>query len=288
MRLPAPRRYIARPMKYPLDHWPLLPAAGLAAILALGGCTSPNAGDDSEIDLLTDPSLTINKDTNLFYAGIVVTLADGTTLDSIWAEMYLASGALADTLGTDLLQVATTLKDDATGGDILLGDGLYAATFASPLPPGTGGTVRFDFIAQVSGGLDTLTDILALENLRPVILSVTASDTLIVPPDGSNFVTLDTIRVEVSDPDGLADIKAVSFTSVKPDSTLGDSGNPTSLADNGDLIGWGDAAQGDGIYSIIIGIVDSTATGVYTYRFVASDFSSNKSDTTFRTVVLTP
>ena len=288
MRLPAPRRYIARPMKRPLTHWPLSQTVGLLAILVLGGCSSPSAGNDSDIDLLTDPSLTINKDTNVFYAGIVVTLANGTTLDSIWTEMYLASGALADSLGTNLLQAAVSLKDDATGGDILLGDGVYAATFVWPLPPGTGGSVRFDFNALVSGDLTTLTDTLALRNLRPVILSVSAGDTLIVPPDGSTFVTLDTLRVQVSDPDGLEDIKGVSFTSVKPDGTLANSGQPISLADNGDLTGWGDAAKEDGIYSIIIGIFDSTTTGTYTYRFVATDLSFNRSDTTFHTVVLTP
>ena len=92
----------------------------------------------------------------------------------------------------------------------------------------------------------------------------------------------------MSDPDGLEDIKGVSFTSVKPDGTLANSGQPISLADNGDLTGWGDAARDDGIYSIIIGIVDNTTAGIYTYRFVATDLGFNKSDTTFHTVVLTP
>ena len=287
MRLPAPRRYIARPMKYSPAHWHLLRPVGLLAILILGGCTAPNAGNDGDIDLLTEPSLTINKDTNEFYVGIVVTLDEGATLDTLWAEMYLASGLLADSIGSTVLQASVALKDDATGGDILSADGIYAGTFVSPLPPGTGGSVQFDIMDQLSGELTTLTDTLALQNLRPVILSVTAGDTLIVPPDGSTFFTLDTIRVEVSDPDGLADIKQVSFTSVKLDSTLANPGNPISLADNGDLTNWGDATEDDGIYSIIIEIVGSTIVGTYTYRFVATDLSFNKSDTTFRTVVLT-
>lgn len=281
MRLPAPRRYIARPMKYSPAHWRLPWTVGLLAFLILGGCTAPNASNDGDIDLLTDPALTINKDTNEFYAGIVVTLEEGATLDSLWAEMYLVSGLLADSIGSTVLQASVALKDDATGGDILSADGIYAGTFVSPLPPGTGGSVRFDFMAQISGELTTLTDTLSLQNLRPVILSVAAADTMALQ-------AVDTMRVKVTDADGLGDIRSVNFTSVKPDSTLASSGDPTPLMDNGDMVGWGDVTRGDGIYSYILRVPGDALVGIYMFRIIAKDFSFNISDTTFHRLVVTP
>ena len=259
---------------------------GLSALLlAGGGCDAPNAGLDEPVPILSEPATTFNDQTNAFYAAVLVTTAAGTSLDSVWAEMYLEAGPLADSLGTDTLLHSTTLKDDGTGGDILPADDVFGVTFASPLPPASGGKVRFLFVARVSGTPDSVSSILSLINLRPVIISVTAANTLTLPIIGFN---LDTIRVVADDPDSLADIRRVSFTALRPDSTLAIGGTPIVLADNGDLIGWGDAVAQDGIFSRIIAIGPNDSTGTYIYKFVAVDFAGAVSDTVGHSVVVTP
>ncbi len=163
-------------------------------------------------------------------------------------------------------------------------DGIYACKFDSPLPEGTGGSVRFAFYAFIAGDTSSAGDTLQLANLRPVILSVVGSDTLALPPVG--FITLDTLRATAADPDGLDDIKRVSFTILKPDSSLGNQGQPISLADNGELDLWGDRVAGDGVYSIIIMLESDNDPGPYVYRFTAEDYSGAVSDTVFHPVVL--
>ena len=259
---------------------------GLCGLLLVsGGCDAPNAGLDDPLPILSEPVTTFNDQTDIFYAAVLLTLEDGASLDSIWTEMYLESGELADSLGTDTLMAAVGLLDDASGGDILSGDDVYGASFASPLPAGSGGMVRFLFVAQVTAIPDSLSTTLSLMNLRPVILSVTAADTMILPTNGFN---LDTIRVIADDPDGLDDIRQVSFTSLKPDSTLANSGLPIVLFDNGDLTGWGDVTANDGIFSRIVPLSPGDSTGTYIYKFVAADFAGAVSDTVSHSVEVTP
>ncbi len=254
-------------------------------LLVWGGCDAPNAGLDDPLPILSGPVTTFNDRTDIFYAAVLLTLEEGSSLDSIWAELYLEAGELADSLGTDTLLASVSLQDDASGGDILAEDDVYGASFASPLPPASGGIVRFLFVARVSGISDSLSAILSLINLRPVILSVTAATTMILPTNGFN---IDTVRVVANDPDGLDDIRRVSFTSLKPDSTLANSGTPITLADNGQLVGWGDALANDGIFSRIILLSADADSGTYIYKFVAADFAGAVSDTVSHSVEVTP
>ena len=117
-----------------------------------------------------------------------------------------------------------------------------------------------------------------------MIISVSAADTLPLPPEG--FYTLDTLRAEVTDTDGIDDIRSVSFTTIKPDGTLANQGQPFFMADNGNWSTWGDKTADDGIYSIIIQLPSTTLPGTYVYRFTAEDFSGAVSDTVRHTVVL--
>jgi len=214
------------------------------------GCDGTGVEPSDELPVLSSPQTSYDDRDHSIYVAVTVTLSeDVTALDSIWTEMYLASGDLADSLGTNSLWKKVALNDSAVSGDILPQDGIYACKFDSPLPEGTGGSVRFEFYALIAGDTSSASDTLWLVNLRPVILSVSAADTLSLPSAGSH--TLDAVRATVTDPDGLVDIKSVDFTSLKPDSTLANNGQPLALADNGDPVGWGDESAGDGIYSRI-------------------------------------
>jgi hypothetical protein len=280
--------YIAPFMKY-APHWILLMAATVIVFQACNG----NGTEPEEDSVLSDPQSLFDDRDNTFYVSITVTLPDASTPDTVWTEMYLESGTLANSLGTDTLMAAVGLSDSGLYGDILPSDDIYAREFESPLPAGTGGSVRFVYQALVAGDTSTVTDILRLENLRPVILSVTASDTLALPPvpqgDDTTLYTLDILRAVVTDPDGLDDIREVSFTTLKPDSSLGNQGQPITLADNGDSE-YGDLREDDGIYSRIIRLQalddqgEPTLTGTYVFRFVARDYHGQRSDTSFHEV----
>ena len=259
-----------------------------AALLLWSGCNGAGVAPPGETPALSDPRTSYDDRDDSFYAAVTVTLPEAAAvLDGIWTEMFLASGILADSLGTDSLWTRVTLNDSAVSGDILPTDGVYARKFDSPLPEGTGGAVRFEFYALIAGDTSRAVDTLRLANLRPVILSVSGSDTLALPPPPPpEFVTLDTLRAAVADPDGLKDIRRVSFTILKPDSTLANEGQSIPLADNGDLKLWGDRTAGDGIYGIIIRLESTNDTGRYVYRFTAEDYSGGVSDTVTHTVVV--
>ncbi len=249
------------------------------------GCDGTGVEPSDELPVLSNPQTSYDDRDSRFYAAVTVTLPeDITALDSIWAEMYLVSGVLADSLGTYSLWTRVTLNDSAVSGDILPQDGVYARKFDSPLPEGTGGSVRFEFYAFIVGDTSSASDTLRLANLRPVILSVSAADTLELPSEGDH--KLDIVRATVTDPDGLADIKMVGFISLKPDSTLANNGQLIVLADNGDYTGWGDETAGDGVYSRITPLPSDALTGKYVYKFVAKDFSGAVSDTVTHTLVV--
>jgi hypothetical protein len=274
--------YIGPSMNQPLRSLLIM----VVVALAWFGCEPPNAGGDGAVAVLTEPVTSFDDQTDRFYMAVLVTLPDDAVPDSVWSEMYLVAGPLADYLGTDTVMARATLLDDATGGDIVPGDGVYGAAFASPLPPGSSGDVRFEFMAQ-GADLFTLTDTLSLINLRPVILEVSALSTLTLPDTGITQWSLDTLRVTVTDPDGLEDIKGVNFSLLKPDSTLGNAGVPVDLVDDGEL-GLGDKVAGDGIYSRVIGLQADADSGIWVYRFVATDFNGSRSDTAFHSVLVTP
>jgi len=280
-----------------------------AAVILWYGCDGTGVEPSDELPVLSNPQTSYDDRNDSIYVAVTVTLPeDVTALDSIWTEMYLASGDLADSLGTDSLWKQVTLNDSAVSGDILPQDGVYARKFDSPLPEGTGGSVRFEFYAFTVGDTSNASDTLRLANLRPVIISVVGSDTLTLPPPpppkyytldtlrataadtlvlpSEGAYRLDTVRVTVADPDGLTDIRTVNFTSLKPDSALANNGDPLPLADNGDLSGWGDESAEDGIYSRITPLPSDALTGDYIYKFVARDFGGAVSDTVRHTVVV--
>ncbi len=262
----------------------LLPAVTLA-ILLWTGCDNTSVEPTDNVPVLSNPQTLFDERDERFYAAVTVTLPEtDASPDSIWTELYLASGDLADSLGTDSVWYRITLNDSAASGDILPQDDVYARKFNSPLPRGTGGSVRFEFYAIEAGDTSSATDSLSLANLRPVILSVSAADTLALPQVGD--AKLDTLRAAVADPDGLEDIRRVSFTMLKPDSTLSHDGQPFFLEDNGNKDQWGDYLAGDGVYSIIISIVSTNDTGRYVYRFTAQDYNGGVSDTVRHTVMV--
>ncbi len=117
-------------------------------------------------------------------------------------------------------------------------------------------------------------------NAPPVLSNLVAPDTVVVPPRDSVLITM---SVAAFDSNGLADIREVYFRSL-------DSSDPTRkffLLDNGDLANSGDQTAGDGIYSIIIKLVDSpTVRKTYRFAFQAADSFADTSATLLHSITV--
>jgi hypothetical protein len=166
------------------------------------------------------------------------------------------------------------------------------------------GQVHFRCTVQPSTGQPSneLTQALTVtrRNSRPVISETFVPDTVIIgqiPSADSSFL----VAAAVSDSDGISDINpfgGVQFLSVKPDSTLANSGFPIFLFDDGNENilfppdgRSGDAVKGDGKFSFRVRLrarvrnttppPDSidTQRGKYIFKFYAIDNSGASSDT---------
>ena len=259
---------------------------GLLMAVLTPGCNRVIVDPGEEFPVLSDPQTSYDDRDNRFYAAVTVTLpASGGALDSIWVELYLVSGELVDSLGTDSALAEWPLADSATNGDILPRDDVYARKFDSPLPPATGGSVRIDFRAIVAGDTSQEAATLNLVNLRPVILSAVLTTYTLIQPD-SPAVVIDTIYVAADDADGLEDLKSVTFEILKPDGTLGVGlGGSTAfpLFDDGTRI---DQQIGDGTFSGGVTFGSQNEVGTYTLMFVAKDLGGAVSDTVTHQVVV--
>lgn len=189
------------------------------------------------------------------------------------------------------------LNDNGDFGDILRGDKVYSRKFSvtglrNSLEYGDTGTVYLEVRAMYfDSTLESLADSFRLGNIAPRIESVEAPDTLELPTQG---VKTDTIRAVVTDPDSLTDIQWVGFTSLKPDGTLANKGNPIFLYDDGGLVDLfppnnitsGDSVAGDGIYSWVLFVDPTVQVGAYVWTFQAQDKSNAYSNSVVHTVVI--
>ncbi len=153
-------------------------------------------------------------------------------------------------------------------GDAVKGDKIYSAKvlMSQTIPTGD---YYFEYYASTGYGtgklsVNNFTYNNGLLNQPPVISDLNAPDSLEVTADQAFLIFL-----TASDPNGLQDISRVFFTSTRPDGTS--SGNSFLLYDDGNLQDHGDAAAGDGIYSIIVRVNASNQKGLYKFEFRAED-----------------
>lgn len=189
------------------------------------------------------------------------------------------------------------LNDNGDFGDILKNDDVYSRKLSvqdldNALTYGDTGDVYFDVIAMYSdSSLVDSTFSFSLGNIIPNLDWIQAPDTLSLPITG---ILTDTIRVKVTDADGLEDIKWVGFTSLKPDGTYANKGNPIYLYDDGGEkilyepynLTSGDSVKGDGIYSYVLLLDPSVTPGSYLWTFRAQDVSNAYSNTITHTLIL--
>lgn len=165
------------------------------------------------------------------------------------------------------------LKDDGTGGDNIPHDGQFSVQIQGTFSQNETGEFAVSVSATDKSGnvSNKLTGQMIVtegkENLPPTILHVTAP-TEIAPDSSFDFL----ITAEVGDPQGLSDIKHVTYQFFPPAYP-----NPTredSLQDNGSD---GDVLAGDGTYSVSLSSNIINQAGDYFFRIEAEDKAGNKS-----------
>ncbi|MBN1895327.1 hypothetical protein JW906_12570 [bacterium] len=166
------------------------------------------------------------------------------------------------------------LSDNGTGCDPAAGDGdfVFCSDMSSLIRRRGDYTLRFQAWDKRGQASRPVTAVLRvrIENLPPVLSELSA-------PAEVNRRTGNPIilSIRASDPDGQDDIQKVFFNTTKPDGSPS-SGNPFLMYDDG-ASSHGDAAAGDGVYSLTITINTSNATGDYTFEFTAEDYSGLRS-----------
>lgn len=173
-----------------------------------------------------------------------------------------------------------TLRDAGTNGDTAPGDGIFSTKISGAFARKRVGAYSFRFQAmdrqsQLSNPLVEVVQVMNAENLPPQILSVTAPDTLVLH---ATNVIVTTLLVEVTDPQGLGDIRSVFFNSFLPPDNRPSSQNPFYMNDDGKKNVSGDVIAGDGVYSLTINLPPNTPPGNYTWIFETVDLSGAASD----------
>ncbi len=186
--------------------------------------------------------------------------------------------------GTQFTEAA--LVDNGMASDSIANDGIYGATIPFSLIRSQAGIYRIEIVAtndqQLSSNKISLAFNATRNNSTPTLdpTSIVAPDTIDLPVGGQALVL---ISIAASDSDGIGDIREVAFTSLNsstPDFKfqMRDDGG-TSPIGPPFFLPSGDATAGDGIFSIVIPLVDGpTVRRTNLFSFKATDFAGAVSD----------
>lgn len=265
----------------------LLLTAGLLMMVACPGPTSSS----EEVVLVESVDFNFHQGENVLYFSVQVN-PDAITgaVDSVSIDWY----------GTDTSEASDRflLNDSGKTGDILKGDNIYSIKIQNTLQNinnviavNDSGYVFFKANVFHSGKDVQYAFEFQLGNLKPVILNVSAPDTLNKPTTG---FALYLITCEVADANGLEDIRWVGFKSyhTQLDSFM-NGGNYIYLYDDGGRqilyepeITSGDSTVGDGIFSFQIPLTTSAITGTYSWIFEAQDMENEFSNSIVHQIVI--
>jgi len=270
--------------------------------LIFWGCPAPTSTTDTDSPLGELQFTFLQDDHVLYFAIDLAPSFKGNTLETAMVSWY----------GTDSTRTVTPddleLKDEGENGDILKDDGLYSLKVINntltqnPILSSDKGRVYMDFEATYENYDSTFnaSNSFYLGNIIPIILSISASDTIFLPDSGG--VKFDTVTASVHDADGLEDIRRVGFVSYHvDDSTFLNEGNIINLYDDGSEViiyepnfTSGDVEANDGTYSFRIPVFGpgnpdpalQTKTGTFDWIFEAMDMSNTYSDTVIHRIIV--
>ena len=185
----------------------------------------------------------------------------------------------AELLVDDQVLTYMTLNDSGRLGDIQVNDDSFDANWT--LPDSLAELFESLWVLNISASSDaeTKTTTKSLQPVRPAaptISAVTHLDTLTL---ATADLVLDTLRLTVSHPLGLDEIKDVSMMSLKPDGEYANNGQPIPLYDDGGSVVFftfggidftsGDSVANDGVYSLLLALSPNNLSGTYLWTFNA-------------------
>ena len=268
--------------------------------LIFWGCPDSASTTDTDSPLGELQFTFLQEDRILYFAIDVAPNVKGNSLET--AVVYWFGTDTTSTRTADYL----LLNDDGISGDILKNDDLYSLKVINntltqnPIDNDTG-RVYLDFEATYENNASFMVqDSFYLGIIIPIIVSISAPDTIFLPDSGG--VTFELVKARVHDANGLDDIRRVGFVSFYvDDSTFLNEGNIINLYDDGSEVilyepnfTSGDVDPNDGKYSFRIpvfgpGNLDSeleTKTGTFWWIFDAVDMANTHSNPDTQTVVV--
>ena len=267
--------------------------------LIFWGC--PDSASTTDTDSpLGEPQFTfLQNDQILYFAIDVESRVNGSPLQTVAVHWF-------GTAGPDSTADYLLLNDVGISGDILENDYLYSLKVINntlthnPIDDDTG-RVYLDFEATYENHPPFMVqDSFYLGNIIPIIVSISASDTIFLPDSGG--VTFELVKARVHDANGLDDIRRVGFVSFYvDDSTFLNEGNIINLYDDGSEViiyapdfTSGDEEANDGKYSFRIPVFGpgnpdpalKTKTGTFDWIFEAMDMANTYSDTVIHRIIV--
>ena len=268
--------------------------------LIFWGCPDSASTTDTDSPLGELQFTFLQEDQILYFAIDVAPNVKGNSLET--AVVYWFGTDTTSTRTADYL----LLNDDGISGDILKNDDLYSLKVINntltqnPIDNDTG-RVYLDFEATYENNASFMVqDSFYLGNIIPIIVSISASDTIFLPDSGG--VTFELVKARVHDANGLDDIRRVGFVSYHvDDSTFLNEGNIINLYDDGSEViiyepnfTSGDVEANDSTYSFRIPVFGpgnpdpalKTKTGTFDWIFEAMDMANTYSDTVIHRIIV--
>jgi hypothetical protein len=267
--------------------------------LIFWGC--PDSASTTDTDSpLGEPQFTfLQNDQILYFAIDVESRVNGSPLQTVAVHWF-------GTAGPDSTADYLLLNDVGISGDILENDYLYSLKVINntlthnPIDDDTG-RVYLDFEATYENHPPFMVqDSFYLGNIIPIIVSISAPDTIFLPDSGG--VTFELVKARVHDANGLDDIRRVGFVSFYvDDSTFLNEGNIINLYDDGSEViiyepnfTSGDEVANDGEYSFEVLVFGpgnpnpalKTKTGTFNWIFEAMDMANTYSDTMIHRIIV--
>lgn len=202
-------------------------------------------------------------------ATVSLKLSSGSDVKSVWADFYSPDNK-------QLNNSPITLSDDgsASNGDVQKNDNIFSGRI--PFSANySSGRYRIDYFVLTNDDVTrkvaegSLTFNNNQEPYPPVLSDLVMPDSVTA---GDWFI----FTVKVTDPNGLSDVKKVSFKFIRKED--GSSSDNIDMWDDGNLDVHGDSVAGDGIYSFKNRFTTDTQGKTREFDFQATDRSGRVSN----------
>ena len=227
-----------------------------------------------ESDKILDTQFTFNQDLDELYFSMIID-PDQQSTTSIIAKVLWYGTSNKNTPDSLLL------NDNGLDGDIIIDDKMYSLKvkndstgLISNVIGNDSGLVFIDYILTDLDETVIKSDSFEVGNLMPRILSIVFPDSMLQPSQ-PNYYAIDSIFVNVFDPNGLDDIRSCYLFFQKPDGTYANNGEPIYLFDDGNKsdenISLWDEIANDAIFSRLVTIGNENPIGKYYATFFLND-----------------